>query len=210
LIQLFRSRDPEGISASYGLWANPVTGHLLADTNLGVVDIDPISGTVVLVGSPPGNVHGVTVSPDGKTAYVETNSNAIYAYNIPTPDPLTPLATFPELDSPSGLAVISGGTYDGFIVVNNNDGTVGMINPLSGIETIIATGGSTGALVGPDLTNGTLFLAFNDEEERLGIKDGSIGSPEPTAVPEPASLAFFVVGIAGLAALSRRRKAKGV
>jgi hypothetical protein len=197
-----------GVTARYGLWANPVTGHLLAATNLGLLDINPLTATFVLVGSPGGNTDGVTVSPDGQTAYVETNSSTIYAYSLVSINPTTPVATYTLLHSPDGTAVVSGSSFNGDIVVNNNDGTVGLLDPTTDIETIIASGGSRGDLVGPDLINGSLFLTFYEGEERLSIAGGCIGIACSTSVPEPASLAFFVGGIAGLAALSRRRKAK--
>ena len=98
---------------------------------------------------------------------------------------------------------------DGKTVYAELNGNIYAYDIASGtLYTVIATGGARGDFVGPDLTNGTLFLASADAEERLGIAGGCIGAACTTSVPEPASLAFFVGGIAGLAALSRRRKAK--
>ena len=48
----------------------------------------------------------------------------------------------------------------------------------------IASGGARGALVGADLTNGTLFLATSDQVYRLSITGGTIGDG---GVPEPAT-----------------------
>ena len=84
-------------------------------------------------------------------------SGNIYAYDIASG---RLLATYSgNGHSPDGTEVISGGTFNGDVVVNNNDGTVGLIDATTGLETIIATGGTRGDFVGPDLTDGTLFLA---------------------------------------------------
>lgn len=108
----------------------------------------------------------MTVSPDGKTAYAEIFGN-IYAYDIASGTLLTVYSG--NGHAPDGTGVISGGTFNGDIVVNNNDGTVGLIDVNTNVETIIASGGTRGDFVGPDLTNGTLFLASADQVERLGL-----------------------------------------
>jgi len=193
-----------GINAYYGLWGNGVTGHLLAGTSQGLLDINPLDGSFFVVGQPGGNIDGVTVSPNGSIAYVETNSNALYGYSILTPNPSTPVFSRTALPGgPDGTGVISGGIFDGDIVVNNNDGTVGLIDHLTGVETIIASGGSRGDLVAPDTSNGTLFLAAADATYRLSCgPDCSIGSVP--SVPEPTTLAMLGFGLAGLWARRRR------
>jgi hypothetical protein len=194
-----------------GLWANQVTGHLISSSYSGLIDIDPITGAVHVITATTG-FDGVTVSPDGKTAYAELNGN-IYAYDILT-GTLLQTYTGAAAHSPDGTGVISGGTFDSYIVVNNNDGTVGLIDPLTSDYTTIATGGTRGDFVGPDLTNGTLFIASADAVERLAIAGGTIGGGPSTggngSVPEPATIALFGAGIVGLGTMRRRRrKAKG-
>jgi len=182
-----------------GLWANPVTGHLLSSSYSGLVDIDPLTGTVHVV-TPTTGFDGVTVSPDGKTVYGENGGN-IYGYDIATG---TLVASYSgNGHSPDGTGVISGGALNGDIVVNNNDGTVGLIDAGSGIETIIADGGTRGDFVGPDLSNGTLFLASGDQVERLALQGATIGS---NGTPEPLSLSLVGIAIAALAATARRRQ----
>lgn len=194
---------PNNVTAAYGLWGNAISGHLLAGTNQGLLDINPLSGAFTLVGSPGGNIDGVTVSPDGKIAYIETNSNALYGYSLIAPNPAVPVFSRTGLPGgPDGTGVISGGTFDGDIIVNNNDGTVGLINHLTGVETIIATGGARGDLVSPDTSNGTLFLTSSDTTYRLGCGAGcGIGSPP---VPEPQTYALFGLGLVAVW-LHRRR-----
>src|SRR5450755_321276 len=69
------------VNAYYGLWGDQTNGHLIAGTSQGLLDINPLTGTFVTVGSPGGNIDGVTVSPNGKIAYVEDNSNSIFGYS---------------------------------------------------------------------------------------------------------------------------------
>lgn len=192
------------VNARYGLWGNQTNGHLVASTVQGLLDINPLTGSVVLVGSPGGNTDGVTISPDGKIAYNETDSNAIFGYSLVSPNPSVPVFSVTGLaHGPDGTGIISGGAFDGDIIVNNNDGTVGLIDHLTGIETIIATGGTRGDLVTPDSSNGTLFLSSSDQLYRLSCgQNCSIGSVPD--VPEPATISLMGLGLAGLWLRHRR------
>jgi len=193
-----------GVNAYYGLWGNGVTGHLLAGTSQGLLDINPLTGTFIVVGQPGGNIDGVTVSPDGTIAYIETDSNSLYGYSLTSPNPAVPVFSRTSLPGgPDGTGIISGGTFDGDIIVNNNDGTVGLINHLTGVESIIATGGTRGDLVSPDTSNGTLLLAAQDATYRLSCGPNcAIGSVP--SVPEPEIVVMLGVGLAGL--WMRRRR----
>jgi hypothetical protein len=109
---------------------------------------------------------------------------------------------------PDGTGIISGGTFDGDLIVNNNDGTVGLIDHISGVETIIASGGARGDLVSPDLSNGTLFLTASNQTYRLACgPDCSIGSTPPP-VPEPETVALLGLGLTAMW-LRRRRMHTG-
>ncbi len=107
--------------------------------------------------------------------------------------------------SPDGTGVIAGGVFDGDIIVNSNNGTVGLINHLTGVETVIATGGARGDLVSPDTSNGTLLLSTTDTMYRLSCGPncsiGSVGN-----VSEPATVGLMTLGLAGVFVQRRRRR----
>ncbi len=191
-----------GFGFSLGLAGNPVSGHLFAagsgSNGSGIYDINPLTGTSTFIAG--GGFDGVSVSPDGTTVYVELNGNSVVGYDITTHNQVF---SFGSSHAPDGTAVITGGTFNGYVVVNNNDGTVSLVTPNGSSSQIIATGGSRGDFVSPDSNNGSLLLSQYGEMDRLFIAGGSF-----SATPEPSSLVLL-----GMAALSgaayrgwRRRK----
>lgn len=202
---------PPSLTGFYGLWGNPVNGHIIATTNtLGLVDLDPTTGLFTTI-EPNGHYDGVTVTPDGLTAYVaDFMTDSIKGFDIGTGnlvfnsgDLLGP----GTLVGPDGMGVI-GGTCSlaGSIIVDNNDGTVALVNPSSNSYSVIANGGSRGDFASIDTNNGSLFLSQDEQIARLTIGNGcSIGANLPT-VPEPATPALLVAGLAG-ALLGRKKKA---
>jgi hypothetical protein len=112
-------------------------------------------------------------------------------------------ALFP---SPDGTGVISStNNLNGDIIVNNNNGQVDLLNPVTKAVTIIATGGSRGDYSSPDTNNGTLFLDYADVVGRLSCGSNcSIGGPPPA--PEPASLILLGTGLAALAGFRKKKQ----
>jgi hypothetical protein len=198
-----------------GMWGNPLNGHIIASSSSGLIDIDPLANgglgsfRVINSGLFP---DGVTVSPDGLTAYVE-NNGTIQAYSIATGALLQTFSSFGTLSSPDGSGVISStNSLNGDIIVNFNGngvttGGVGLIDPSTSIFTVIAMGGTRGDYVSPDTNNGTLFMDYSDTVERLSCgADCSIGGPPPppSTVPEPGGLALLGTGLSILGAAVRR------
>jgi hypothetical protein len=190
-----------GFTPILGLAGNPVTGDLLAygagSSGDGVYDINPLTGanTLIVGGS---SFDGVSVSPDGTTVYVESNSNSVLGYNIATH---AQVFSYSSPDSPDGTGVISGGVYNGYVIVNNNDGTVSLVTPNGSSATIIASGGSRGDFTSPD--NGSLLLSEYGFMYSLNAPGGTFGGG---TAPEPASLTLLGLGGLGLLGCTWRRK----
>lgn len=188
-----------GVTPYLGLWANQVTGHLLSSSYSGLVDINPLTGAVHVVTTETG-FDGVTVSSDGTKVYGALGSGVIKGYDIATGTVILNAFVGHGLD---GTGMISGSAFDGFIVAVNNDGTLGLINPTTGVETVIATGGTRGDFAGVDLVKGQLFASYADQAYRIGIRGGVIGGGG--AVPEPAAWLMMIVGFGLMGSMLRRR-----
>jgi hypothetical protein len=136
-----------------GIAGNSVSGKLIATSFSGLVEIDPVANTFRIIANVFGD--GVSISPDGTTAYLATGST-VTGYNIATGAVVFTSNGIPG--GPDGTGVISSSNnLNGFVVVNANDGNVSLINPATKALTVIATNsGQRGDYVAPDFTNGTL------------------------------------------------------
>jgi hypothetical protein len=185
------------------MWGNPVNGHIIATSSVGLIDIDPLAngglGSFRVINGQSGD--GVSVSPDGAIAYLEQGN--INGYNILTGDLAV---SYPVTCSgPDGTGVIqSNNGLNGQIVVNCNDGSVGLINPADSSFTVIATQATRGDYVSPDVTNGTLLLDFSDTVERLSCGP-NCGIGSAASAPEPSTFGLLGFAMAGLVVIARRR-----
>ena len=192
------------VTGYLGMWADPANGHLIASSSAGLIDYNPTLGTFRVIASVFPD--GVSVSPDGSIAYLE-NGGAIQSYDI-TSGAL--IHTFATGHSPDGTGVITGGTLNGDVVVNNNDGTLGLLDPTKADGNplqyrLIATGGTRGDFTSPDTTNGTLFISQTERVDRLSCGENcSIGTVNP--VPEPETYALMLAGLGALGWVARRKK----
>jgi hypothetical protein len=147
--------------AFLGMWTNPVNGHIVANSAIGLVDINPATGDFFVITGSTGD--GVSVSPDGKTAYSEQGSINGYAI-APGGAQVFSAGGF---SSPDGTGVISGGTFNGDIIVNDNFGNISLLDPIIKLSTEIATGGTRGDYTQVDTNNGSLLLDYSDIVARL-------------------------------------------
>src|SRR5262249_45346611 len=108
---------------SFGLAGAP-NGHLLAAVDQGIVDINPSNGSSTLITTT--RPDGVSVSPNGKTVYGAVGG-AVVGYDIATHAVVFNSGSISG--APDGTGVISGGAFNGRIIVNMNDGTVVLIDP---------------------------------------------------------------------------------
>ena len=195
------------VPASQGLWTNPITGHLLAGTGGGLLDIDvsgavPTFTTVVASGF---SADGLTVSLDGHFAYGSGGTIV---------DLLTKTVTgsFGSVSGSDGMGVISSSNValNGNIIVNTTDGRIVMVDHVSLAQTVIASGGGYGDYVSPDRNDGSLLVSSSNNLLRLGCGVGcGIGQEAPPpvgAVPEPETYALMLVGLGLLGFVARRRR----
>lgn len=187
------------IPSTQGMWTNPVTGHLIAGSSL--IDID-VSGATPTFTTLPGGyaADGVTVSPDGKFAYGSQGG----IYDLTTQ---SDAGSFGSVAGADGMGVITSSgkpDLDGDIIVNTTNGNIVLVDHVTFMQTIIASGGGYGDYTSPDYTNGTLLVSSSDNLLRLncGTDCGFVTPP----VPEPETYAMFLAGLGLMGFMARRRK----
>jgi hypothetical protein len=186
-----------GLNQPLDVVQNPSNGHYFLSSDVaGVVDVNPVTHTFTQFTTP--GTDGLDITPDGKTLY-EAQGFIVRGYDTATGAQVYQSGTIPFDD---GLA-LGFGTLAGKLFVNTNDGNVFEIDLATNAQTLIATGGSRGDYVKPDLYNGSLLLTQTDSVLRLTPPPGGgFGSP----VPEPSKLALVACAGAVVAAWHWRRK----
>jgi hypothetical protein len=195
------------IPGATGITSNPVTGDLYVST-LGSGNIYKVTtgGQVSIFksGLATNVPDGMVVNSSGTLLYVALNgSNAVAAYNATT-GALVSLWTLPSNSGPDGLALGTSGQIAGKLIVNTNDGSVIEIDTATGIQTVIATGGSRGDFAAVDTIDNSLLLTQGDEIIKLSPINGGF-----TAVPGPvvgAGLPGLVMAGGGLLGWWRRKR----
>jgi hypothetical protein len=199
------------VTPSLGMTANPTTGHLIATSSRGLIDIDPVANTFRVIQSVLGSsADGVSLSPDGSVAYVGFFATGhVLGYRVS--DGVTVFDSGNIGHFPDGTAVIvSNNSLNGKIIVNGEDGSVSLIDPNgpAGNSIVIATaGGQRGDYVVADRNNGSLLLDYSTEVDRLSCGTAcAIGSA--LAVPEPEAYGMLLSGLGLLGFVARRRRTR--
>jgi hypothetical protein len=192
------------IGANQGMWANPVTGHLIA--GYPVIDIDVSGAVPTSTAVFSASSDGLTVSPDGKLVYLSSGAIIDLATKAQ-------VGSFGNVSGADGMGVISAAgnaDLDGDIIVNTTNGNIVLVDHVSFLQTIIASGGGYGDYTSPDRTTGTLLLSSSNNLIRLACGEGcGIGAPPPpppNAVPEPETYALMLAGLGLVGWVSRRRR----
>ena len=200
------------VTPSLGMTANPTTGHLIATSSQGLIDIDPVANTFrVIQGVIGSSADGVSLSPDGSVAYVGFYSTGhVLGYRVADGVVVFDSGNIGHFPDGTGV-IVSNNSLNGKIIVNGEDGTVSLIDPNgpAGNFIVIATaGGQRGDYVAADRSNGSLLLDYSTEVDRLSCGANCAIGSVVIGVPEPETYAMLLAGLGLLGFAARRRKHK--
>lgn len=201
------------VAPRLGMAADPVTGHVIATSSQGLIDIDPVANTFrVILASIGSTADGVSLSPDGSVAYVGFyGTGHVIGYRVSDGTVAFDSGNIGHYPDGTGV-IVSNNSLNGKIIINGEDGTVGLIDPngAAGNYLLIAfNSGQRGDYVAADRSNGSLLLDYSTEVDRLSCgANCAIGSAPPpvSAVPEPDTYAALTAGLGMLALVVRRRR----
>lgn len=193
------------IIANQGLWTNPVTGNLIAGNALYEINVSGPVPTQTLITS-NFSADGLTVSPDGRYVY------GSYGTIVDLTDPNGTHLSFGSVGGADGMGVISApgkADLDGDIIVNTTDGRIVLVDHVTFVQTVLASGGGYGDYTSPDRTDGSLLISSSNNLLRLSCGDGcGIGVVVTPGVPEPSTWAMLILGFTGVGFTAYRRKSK--
>jgi hypothetical protein len=193
------------VAPHFGMTADPVTGHLIATSSQGLIDIDPVANSYRVIRALGSTGDGVSLSPDGSVAYVGFyGTGRVLGYSVADGSEVFNSGNIGHFPDGTGV-IVSNNSLNGKIIVNGEDGDVLLIDPngAPGNSVIIATTGQRGDYVAADRSNGTLLLDYSTEVDRLSCGPNcAIGSP----VPEPDTWAMFAAALGLLPLFVRRRR----
>jgi hypothetical protein len=199
------------VTPRLGMTANPVTGHLIATSSQGLIDIDPVANTFrVIRSSIASDADGVSLSPDGTVAYVGFYSGGhVIGYRVADGTIAFDSGNIGHFPDGTGV-IVSNNSLNGKIIVNGEDGTVGLLDPngpAGNFLAIATNNGQRGDYVAADRNNGSLLLDYSTEIDRLACGPNcAIGTVPPVvAVPEPSTFAMMAACLGLLAGKLRRR-----
>lgn len=171
---------PSGIDHGAGVAANPRDGHIFVSSRgnpNAVFDIDPIAKTKTIFLNNI-SVDGLTFSADGGILYVaNTGTFRIAGYTVPGGTKVFESGVIPGADG----CALGTGSLAGYLFVNTNGGSVVQVSLATGVQTILASGGSRGDLVSVDTNNGSLLITQASSILRITAPaGGGFGNDKPT------------------------------